>query len=87
MLSEKSSPPGKSGNAICCEQTLHRQLRTVAIKHLVKLSVGHEFFFAIFFLREKLVMCEASLIRQGCFGHFRFYKVRKARILLTITLP
>ena len=34
-------------------------LRTVAIKHLVKLSVEHEFFFFFFFfffLREKLVM-------------------------------
>ena len=32
-----------------------RGLRAVAIKHLVELSVEHEFF-ATFFLREKLVM-------------------------------
>ena len=32
-----------------------RELRAVAIKHLVELSVKHEFF-ATFFLREKLVM-------------------------------
>ena len=33
------------------------ELRAVAIKHLVELSVEHEFFlFATFFLREKLVM-------------------------------
>ena len=32
-----------------------RELRAVAIKHLVELSVEHEFF-ATFFLREKLVM-------------------------------
>ena len=31
------------------------ELRAVAIKHLVELSVEHEFF-ATFFLREKLVM-------------------------------
>ena len=31
------------------------KLRAVAIKHLVELSVEHEFF-ATFFLREKLVM-------------------------------
>ena len=32
-----------------------RELRAVAIKYLVELSVEHEFF-ATFFLREKLVM-------------------------------
>ena len=32
------------------------ELRAVAIKHLVELSVEHDFFFARFFRREKLVM-------------------------------
>ena len=32
-----------------------RELRAVAIKHLVELSVEHDFF-ATFFLRENLVM-------------------------------
>ena len=32
------------------------ELRAVAIKHLAELSVEHDFFFATFFLREKLVM-------------------------------
>ena len=32
------------------------ELRAVAIKHLVELSVEHEFFATFFFLREKLVM-------------------------------
>ena len=32
------------------------ELRAVAIKHLVELSVEHEFFCHFFFLREKLVM-------------------------------
>ena len=32
------------------------ELRAVAIKHLVELSVEHDFFSKTFFLREKLVM-------------------------------
>ena len=46
MLSEKSSLPGKSGDTTCCEQTHYsvRELRAVAIKHLVELSVEYEFF-------------------------------------------
>ena len=36
VLSEKSSPPGKSGNAPCCERTLvWGEFWAVAIKHLV----------------------------------------------------
>ena len=38
-----------------------RELRAVAIKHLVELSVEHEFF-ASFFLREKLVMSLARIL-------------------------
>ena len=32
------------------------ELRAVAIKHLVELSVEHDFFLPFFFLREKLIM-------------------------------
>ena len=35
------------------------ELRAIAIKHLVELSVEHEFF-ATFFLREKLVMLSSA---------------------------
>ena len=45
MLSEKGSLPGKSGDTTCCERLISvRMLRVVAIKHLVELSVEHEFF-------------------------------------------
>ena len=57
MLSEKSSSQVK----LVIPPVVNRlisvgELRAVAIKHLVELSVGHNFF-ATFFLREKLVMC------------------------------
>ena len=39
------------------------ELRAVAIKHLVELSVEHEFF-ATFFLREKLVMISQVYVGQ-----------------------
>ena len=56
MLSEKSS----SQVNLVIPPVVNRlisvgELRAVAIKHLVELSVEHEFF-ATFFLREKLVM-------------------------------
>ena len=45
MLSEKSSPTGKSDNATCCE--------LVALKHLIKILVEHNYF-AIFCKRKTL---------------------------------
>ena len=57
MLSEKSSSPGKSGNTPVVNRFISvGELRAVAIKHLIELSVEHEFFCHFFFLREKLIM-------------------------------
>ena len=55
MLSEKSSFPGKSGNTT--SPVVNRlisvgELRAVAIKHLVELSVEHEFI-CHFFAKRK----------------------------------
>ena len=56
MLSEKSSPQVNLVTPRVVKRLISvRELRTVAIKHLIKLSAEHELF-ALFFLREKLVM-------------------------------
>ena len=50
------------------------ELRAVAIKHLVELSVEHEFF-ATFFLREKLVMCNLKIICAAPHHRVTIYEV------------
>ena len=58
-----------------------RDLRAVAIKHLVELSVEHDFFFATFFLREKLFF---FLLLFCCFFFFTLHSdvtaTRQARL-------
>ena len=70
MLSEKSSSPGKSvvNRLISVEE-----LRAVAIKHLVELSVEHEFFCHFFSKRKTCHDGEFSDsfpvtngVKQGC---------------------
>ena len=61
MLSEKSSSPGKSGNTTCCKRLISvGELGAVAIKHLVELSVEHEFF-CHFFSKRKT--CHGALMQ------------------------
>ena len=50
------------------------ELRAVAIKHLVELSVEHEFF-ATFFLREKLFMCNLKIICAAPHHRVTIYEV------------
>ena len=52
MLSEKSSPPGKSGIPVVNRLISGRELRAVDIKHLVELSVEHECFCHFFSKRK-----------------------------------
>ena len=60
MLSEKSSSPGKSGNTTVVNRLINvGELRAVAIKHLVELSVEHEFFCHFFSKRKTCHVSEA----------------------------